>query len=136
MRLTMNYGYTKRVELSFDKTLTKIREELQKEGFGVLSEINVQATLKNKLNADFIPYVILGACNPPLAHKALQVETEIGLLLPCNVIVYKKEENVFVSAIKPSVAMSMINNEELQVIAQGVEKKLKRVIDATVEVLS
>ncbi|MFC1906521.1 DUF302 domain-containing protein [Chloroflexota bacterium] len=123
------YGYKKKVMVSFDKAVAKTREELQKEGFGVLTEIDVKATLKKKLDVDFDNYIILGACNPPFAYQALQAEKDIGLLLPCNVIVYEQEGEVFVSAIVPTVAMSMVENEELRRIAVQVEPKLKQVID-------
>ena len=101
------YGYKKKVLVSFEKAVERTREELQKEGFGVLTEIDVRATLKKKLDIDYDNYIILGACNPPFAYQALQVEKDIGLLLPCNVIVYEQEGEVFVSAIVPTVAMSM-----------------------------
>jgi len=125
----MEYGYKKQVNLSFEDAGEKTREELSKEGFGVLTEIDVKATLKKKIDVDYGKYVILGACNPSFAHKALQAEKEIGLLLPCNVIIYEDEGSVFVSAIVPSVAMSMVENKNLSEIAQTVEEKLKKVID-------
>jgi len=125
----MKYGYTKKVELSFSEAIERILEELPKEGFGILTEINVKETLKQKLDLNVDDYVILGACNPSFAHKALTIEHEIGLLLPCNIIVYKKEDDVFVSAILPSVAMSMVENPDLQVIAEEIEGKLKKVIN-------
>ncbi|MEJ2568742.1 MAG: DUF302 domain-containing protein, partial [candidate division WOR-3 bacterium] len=106
------------------------KEELKKEGFGILTEIDVKETLKKKLNVDFNKYVILGACNPPFAYKSLQAELDIGLMLPCNVIVYEKENRIFVSAILPTVAMSMIENENLREIAEQVEEKLRKVIDS------
>ncbi|MBU2609136.1 MAG: DUF302 domain-containing protein [Chloroflexi bacterium] len=123
------YGYKKQVNVSFEKALEKTRAELQKEGFGVLTEIDVKATLKKKLDVDYDNYIILGACNPPFAYKALQAEKDIGLLLPCNVIVYEQEGEIFVSAIVPTVAMNMVENEELRGIAEQVELKLKKVID-------
>ncbi len=123
------YGYKKKVSVSFEKAVERTREELQKEGFGVLTEIDVRATLKKKLDVDYDNYIILGACNPPFAYQALQVEKDIGLLLPCNVIVYEQEGEIQVSAIVPTVAMSMVENEELQSIAAQVEQKLKQVID-------
>ena len=123
------YGYKKKVLVSFEKAVERTREELQKEGFGVLTEIDVRATLKKKLDIDYDNYIILGACNPPFAYQALQVEKDIGLLLPCNVIVYEQEGEVFVSAIVPTVAMSMVENEGLRRIAVQVEPKLKQVID-------
>ena len=123
------YGYKKKVPASFEKAVEKTREELQKEGFGVLTEIDVRATLKKKLDVDYDNYIILGACNPPFAYQALQVEKDIGLLLPCNVIVYEQEGESYVSAIVPTVAMNMVENEGLQSIAAQVEQKLKQVID-------
>jgi len=126
----MKYGYTKKVNIEFNKAVDLVKEELAKEGFGVLTEIDVRKTLKAKLDVEFENYVILGACNPSFAYEALQVEREIGLLLPCNVIVYQKSEDVFVSAIVPSLSMGMVENKELANISLEVEEKLKRVIDA------
>jgi uncharacterized protein (DUF302 family) len=128
MEAKMNYGYRKKIELSFEEAVQKTKEELAKEKFGILTEIDVKSTLKKKLDVEFDNYLILGACNPPFAYKALQAEKEIGLMLPCNVIVYE-DQGVFVSAIIPSVAMGMIENPKLSEIALEVEKKLKRVID-------
>ena len=130
----MNYGYTKNVNFSFENAIITLKEELKNEGFGVLTEIDVKTTLKKKLNVDFENYVILGACNPSLAYKALQAEREIGLLLLCNVIVYEKEGNIFISAIKPSIALGMVENNKLKnnklkCIAGEVEAKLQRVVD-------
>jgi uncharacterized protein (DUF302 family) len=125
-----NYNYSKKVNLSFQEAITRAKIELQKEDFGILTEIDVKATLKKKLDVDFQDYVILGACNPPNAYKSLQAEIEIGLMLPCNVIVYQKDEYVFVSAVMPTVAMGMINNESLKDIAINIENKLKKAIDS------
>ncbi|RMD45246.1 DUF302 domain-containing protein [Candidatus Pacearchaeota archaeon] len=126
----MSYGYKKEIGLGFNEAVGKVREELAKEGFGVLTEIDVKATLKKKLNEDFEDYLILGACNPPFAFEALKAERDIGLLLPCNVIVYVLDGKTFVSAIVPSVAMAMVENNKLGEIAEKVEEKLKRVIDS------
>ncbi len=123
------YGYKKKALGSFEKAVERTREELQKEGFGVLTEIDVRATLKKKLDIDYNNYIILGACNPPFAYQALQAEKDIGLLLPCNVIVYEQEGEIYVSAIVPTVAMSIVENEELRRIAAQIEQKLKQVID-------
>ncbi len=123
------YGYSKKVELPYEEALTKIKKTLKEAGFGVLTEIDVKATMKAKLNEDYDNYMILGACNPSFAHKALQTEKEIGLLLPCNVLIYE-DGDVHVSAILPTVGMSMVDNQELAVIAQEVEEKLKGAIDA------
>ena len=126
----MDYGYKRKVNYSFEEAQKKLREELPKEGFGVLTEIDVKATLKKKLDADFDNYVILGTCNPPFAYRALQAEKDIGLLLPCNIIAYEDAGQTYVSAIVPTVAMSMVENEGLADIAVEVEAKLKKVIDS------
>lgn len=125
----MNYGYKKQVNLPFEDAVKKTKEELQKEGFGVLTEIDVKATMKKKLNVDYENYLILGTCNPSFAHKALKAEKEIGLLLPCNIIVYEDNGEVFVSSIIPTVAMSMVKNLDLSGFAIEVEEKLKRAVD-------
>lgn len=126
----MKYSYSKSTNLTFQEAIEKVKEELTKEGFGVLTEIDIKATLKKKLDVDFDNYVILGACNPPFAHKSLLAEKEIGLFLPCNVIVYEEDGKTVVSTIVPSVQMSMIENEELKNISGEVENGLKKVIDS------
>lgn len=123
------YGYKKKSNMSFEDTIQKTKEELKKEGFGVLTEIDVKATLKKKLGVEFDNYIILGACNPSFAYKALRSEHEIGLMLPCNVIVYEKEGKTFVSAILPTIAMNVVDNENLKNIATKIEEKLKKVVD-------
>lgn len=125
----MSYGFSRNVNLSFDQTVEKVTEELKKEGFGVLTSIDVKETLKKKLNVDFKRYTILGACNPPFAHKALQAEEEIGLLLPCNVIVYEKDLSTVVSAFDPMAMMKVIENEKVAPIAAEVRDRIKRVIE-------
>jgi len=125
----MSYGFRKELEIDFDDAVGKVREALQKEGFGVLTEIDVKATLKKKLGVDYDNYLILGACNPPFAHKALKAEKEIGLLLPCNIIFYSSEGKTVVSAINPKVTMSFVDNEDLKEIADEVSEKLKLIID-------
>ncbi|MFX1534443.1 MAG: DUF302 domain-containing protein [Promethearchaeota archaeon] len=124
------YGYKKELNLTFEETISKVTAELKKEGFGVLTEIDVKATLKEKLDVDFEDYRILGACNPPFAYKSLLAERDIGLMLPCNVIVYTQDEKVFVSAFRPTIGMEITENEQLKEIALEVEEKLKRVIDS------
>ena len=124
------YGYTKKVGLAFDEAVKRTREELSKEGFGVLTEIDVKKTLKTKLDVDYDDYLILGACNPPFAYQALQAEKEVGLLLPCNVIVYRDGGESFVSTILPTDAMSIADNDALGVVAVEVEAKLKKVVDS------
>ncbi len=125
----MNYGYKKQLNISFEDTVVKTKEELQKEGFGILTEIDVKATMKKKLDLDYDNYIILGACNPVLANKAIKAEKDIGLFLPCNVIVYEESGKVFVSAILPVTMMRMIANPILDDVAKTAEEKLKRVID-------
>lgn len=124
----MKYGISKVVDLSYEEAVNKVTEELKKEGFGVLTAIDVKETLKKKLNVDFDKYIILGACNPPYAYKALQAEYELGLILPCNVIVYEKDGKVTVSAFDPMVMSQMIDNPKLKEIAVEVREKLERVI--------
>ncbi len=124
------YYYKKQTKLKYADAVEKARQELLKEGFGVLTEIDVKATLKKKLGVDFEDYVILGACNPPMAHKALQAEQDLGLMLPCNLIVYSKNNATFVAAIKPTVQMEKIGNPALKEVALQVEERLKKVIDS------
>ncbi len=126
----MKYGFSKTVDLPYEKAIEKITEELKKEGFGVLTEIDVRETLKKKLNVDFKKYKILGACNPPIAHKALLMEEELGLLLPCNVIVYEKEGKSVVSVFNPMIMKEMIEKEEISPVAEEVKGKLMRALDA------
>ena len=126
----MDYGFSKTVDLSFEETINKVTEELKKEGFGVLTTIDVKDTLKNKIDVDFKKYTILGACNPPFAHKALLAEEEIGLLLPCNVIVYEREGKSVVSFFDPSLMAKVVENENLSTIAGEVKEKLQRVFDS------
>jgi len=125
----MKYGYSKIVSLPFERAIEKVTEVLASEGFGVLTTIDVKATMKKKLDVDYENYTILGACNPQFAHQALQAEKEIGLLLPCNVIVYQTGEEVHVSAMLPSAAMSTVENDAIADVATAVEEKLQHVID-------
>lgn len=125
----MGYYFSKMVKLSFAGAVAKATEELKSEGFGILTEIDVQETLKKKLNIDFRPYKILGACNPPFAHQALEAEDKIGTLLPCNVIVQETATGtVEVAAVDPVETMQAVQNPQLRTIAQQVQAKLKRVI--------
>ncbi|MFC1650448.1 DUF302 domain-containing protein [Candidatus Latescibacterota bacterium] len=123
------YGFIKELNISFENAIDKVTEELKKEGFGILSRIDLKAKFSEKLDIDFKKYVILGACNPPFAHKSLLAEENIGLLLPCNVIVYEKGNKAVVGIIKPLEAMGMIGNDELLDIAKSVEAKLKKVFE-------
>jgi uncharacterized protein (DUF302 family) len=124
----MQYGFSRTVDLSYEAAIERVTEELKKEGFGVLTTIDVRETLKKKLNVDFQKYVILGACNPPFAHKSLQADEMIGLLLPCNVIVYEKAGKTIVAAFDPEVMMSLVDNEAVKPIASEVKQKLESVI--------
>jgi len=123
----MEYGFSKTVDLGFDAAIDKATEELKKEGFGVLTLIDVKDTLKKKINVDFKKYTILGACSPPIAHKALRVEEELGLLLPCNVIVYEKDNGTMVSFFDPMIMSKVIDNKDMEPIAKEVKEKLQRV---------
>ena len=126
----MSYYFSRLVDLSFDQALEKVTEELKKEGFGILTEIDVKATLKKKLDVDFRNYIILGACNPPFAYKALQEERMIGAMLPCNVVVQEAEGGkTEVAAIDPIASMQAIENPALGEIAEEVRYKLKSVVD-------
>ena len=125
-----NYGVSAKLRIPYEEAVVAATEALKAEGFGVLTEIDVKATLKKKLDKDFRKYAILGACNPSLAHIALGTELEIGLLLPCNVIVYEAGDGSVVSAIDPAEAMAIVDNPELEPIAEQVKVKLKRVIDS------
>jgi uncharacterized protein (DUF302 family) len=124
----VDYGISVKLEMSYEEAVEAATAALKTEGFGVLTEIDVKATLKKKLDADFRKYIILGACNPPLAYKSLQTEVGIGLLLPCNVIVYEEGDGSVVSAIDPMVAMTVVDNPELGSVAEQVSEKLRNVI--------
>ena len=127
----MTYHFSKSLALPFEEAVTRVTEALKKQGFGVLTDIDVQQTLKKKLDIDFHPYRILGACNPPLAYQALQAENKIGTMLPCNVIVQDIGSGmVEVSAIDPIASMAAVYNPKLAVIAKTVQQKLKDVIDS------
>jgi uncharacterized protein (DUF302 family) len=126
----MAYYFSKILNVSFDEAVTTVTEELKREGFGILTDIDVQATLKKKLNADFKKYRILGACNPSFAFQALQAEDKIGTMLPCNVIVQEHAGGkVEVAAVDPVASMQAIENPQLKGIAEQVRSKLKKVVD-------
>ncbi|MCH7826766.1 MAG: DUF302 domain-containing protein [Bacteroidetes bacterium] len=126
----MSYYFNKIVEQNFEDAIEKVTEELQKEGFGILTEIDVKATLKKKLDVDFRKYKILGACNPGFAHKALLSENKIGTMLPCNVVVQENDEGkVEVSAVDPMASMQAVENSDLKNIATEIRAKLKNVIN-------
>ena len=125
------FGFGKPVDLGFDEAVETVTEELAKEGFGVLTEIDVQATLKKKLGEDMRPYRILGACNPPLAHQAVTAVPEIGLLLPCNVLVREDDEGkVHVSFMDPGSVLGLVDNPDVEPLADQVKEKLERVLAA------
>ncbi len=127
----MDFYFSKNLTGSYEETISRVTEALKKEGFGILTTIDVRETLKKKLGVDFRNYKILGACNPPFAYEALQVQDKVGLLLPCNIIVQEHElGQIEVSAIDPLVAMQAANNPKLKAIAERVRSKLKRVIEA------
>lgn len=127
----MSYYFSKTVNENFDAAVAKVTEALKKEGFGVLTEIDIQATLKKKLDVDFRKYKILGACNPQFAHQALLHEPFIGTMLPCNVIVQQQEDGkVQVSAVDPVASMMAVQNEQLGEVAGEVRKKLEQVISS------
>ena len=128
----MSYYFSKTVNDDFDAVLLKVTEALKKEGFGILTEIDVQETLKKKLDVEFRPYVILGACNPSLAHRALTAETSIGLLLPCNVIVHAGDapDSSVVAVLDPEVQLGLTGRDDLRPLAADVKERLVRALDA------
>lgn len=127
---TSEYTFVATLDGSFDDVIQQVTEALKEEGFGVLTEIDVKDTLKEKLDVDFPPYRILGACNPPLAHQALQTEPRIGAMLPCNVVVRQVgNQHIEVAAIDPIASMNAIHNESLEQIAEDVRGRLKRIVE-------
>lgn len=124
------YGYKRQVNSSFENAVASVREELAKEGFGVLTEIDVKTTMKKKLNVEFEDYIILGACNPPFAHQALQVSKDAGLMMPCNVVVYREKGNTFVNCAMPTTLADIIQDNRLTPIAEKIEDKLKKVVES------
>ena len=126
----INYGFSKELDIPYERVIKLAREALKKEGFGVLTEIDVKEKMKEKLDLDMKKYIILGACNPPNAYKAILAEENIGLMLPCNVIVYEKGSKTVLSVIRPTVAMQMIDNMKLPKLAETVEGQLKKAFDA------
>jgi uncharacterized protein (DUF302 family) len=125
----MKYYFEKTVKLSFENAVERVTEELKKEGFGILSEIDVAATMKKKLDVDFRKYRILGACNPPFAYKALQAEDKIGAMLPCNVVVQQvSDTQTEIAAVDPVASMQAIQNEQISRIAEEIRSKLEKVI--------
>lgn len=129
MPTTASYTLTSTTDLPLPEAVERVRAELKDEGFGVLCEIDVQATLKEKLRVEGDPYVILGACNPPLAHQALEAEPELGVLLPCNIAVYRRNDTTHVAAIDAERMLSIVGNDELAPVAARVRDKLATVVD-------
>ncbi len=127
--IDIEYGYGRGLNISFEAAVQKAKESLKSEGFGVLCEIDIKEKLKEKLGVDFVNYRILGACNPPLAYGALQQEMNLGLLLPCNVVVYEKSGQIVVAAIDAKKMLSIVGNSVLESTAQQVNEKLRQVID-------
>ena len=125
----MSYYFSKTIDLDFDNAIDKVIEELKKEGFGILTDIDVRATLKEKLDVNFHNYRILGACNPKFAYKALQAENKIGTMLPCNVIVQEKDGRTELTAVDPVASMQAVDNPNLKEIAEEVRSKLRKVIE-------
>jgi len=124
----MKYGFSRTVDYTYERAIERVTEELKNEGFGVLTTIDVQETLKKKLGVEFTKYVILGACNPPFAHQALQIEEQIGLLLPCNVIVYEKEGTTVVAAFDPMIMNVILEGGKMEPVAREVKSRLERVL--------
>lgn len=127
--LATSYTLTATTAASFEETVERVRDELASEGFGVLAEIDVQATLREKLGVEEEPYVILGACNPALAHRALSAEPDLGTLLPCNVVIYRADGETHVSAIDAEKMLSIVENDELAPVAEQVRQKLGAVVE-------
>lgn len=132
MTRDLSYGFKKTLIATVDQADARVREELKKEGFGVLTEIDVKSTLKERLGVDFRPYRILGACNPPLAHRAMSEEADIGLLLPCNVIVYEGEKagTAVVAILDPVKQLAVAGRADMEPLAEEVRERMKRVLDA------
>ncbi|MEP7336984.1 MAG: DUF302 domain-containing protein [Acidobacteriota bacterium] len=124
----IGYGFSHRLDLPFEQAVERARETLKAEGFGVISEVNLKEKLKEKLGVDFRDYIILGACNPTIAHQALQLEAALGLLLPCNVVVYEENGQSVVAAIDAVKMMSIVGNPKLEAAAVEVNEKLRRAI--------
>ncbi len=123
-----SYTLSETTQLSFDEAVERVRAELAGEGFGVLCQIDVQAALREKLGVERDPYLILGACNPPLAHRALESEPELGVLLPCNVVVYVRDGQTHISAVAADELLSIVGNEELEPVAAEVRERLGSVV--------
>lgn len=126
----MNYGITKTIDLPYEQAIEKVTEELKKEGFGVLTTIDVKETLKKKLDVDFRKYIILGACNPPFAYEALQAEEMVGLLMPCNVVIFEKDGKTVVSAFNPQIIGAVSDNKKLGELSMMLNGKISKVMES------
>jgi uncharacterized protein (DUF302 family) len=126
----MTYNFSKTLDINFEETITKVTEALSAEGFGIVTDFNVSNAFKNKLEIDFRPYRVLGACNPPFAKEAIDAEDNIGVMLPCNVVVQQKENGVKVSIINPVASMRAVDNKKITEIAEKIKDRLKRVINS------
>jgi len=126
----INYGFTKDLKIPYGTVIERLKDALDKQGFGILTQIDIQKKMKEELGFDMFKYIILGTCNPPSAYQAILAEENIGLMLPCNVIVYEKDGKTVLSIVRPSVAMQMIDNVKLKKVSEEVEEKLKKVFDA------
>ena len=129
-QLETNYGFRTKINLPYEQSIERVTAALKEEGFGVLTEIDVQATLKKKLDIDFQKYIILGACNPILANQALSIELEIGLLLPCNVIIYEEEDSSVIAIVDPLTMLGVVANTGMNEIANEAQARLKRVLNS------
>ncbi len=130
MEKIKEYAFSTVLNTSYEDAISKVTDALKEEGFGVLTEIDVKSTLKKKLDVDFRKYMILGVCNPPYAFRTLQTDLDVGLLLPCNVIVYETDDKkAYISALNPVSALEVIKSKELRKIAMEVSEKLKRVVE-------
>lgn len=124
------YGLRREVTLSYDEAVAKVKDTLKEQGFGVLTEIDVKATLKAKIDADIDPYIILGACNPPFAYKSITAEPEIGMLLPCNVVVRVADGKTYVEAMDPAAALGIVGNPAVDEIAKEVKARIEKALEA------
>jgi uncharacterized protein (DUF302 family) len=129
MEKVKRYAFSTVLDTSYEDAISRVTDALKEEGFGVLTEIDVKATLKKKLDKEFRKYIILGACNPPFAHRSLEADLDVGLLLPCNVIVYETDDKkAYIAAINPVSALEIIQSQELRNIAEEVSERLERVV--------
>src|SRR6266516_1554391 len=126
--MTATYGFGTTLQVSYEEAIPRVKEALKAEGFGVLTEIDVRWTLREKLGAEMEPYIILGACNPPLAHRALEQEPDIGLLLPCNVVVRAEGKGSRIEVADPQAMLGIVGNKELNAVAEEAQKRLQRVV--------